>query len=153
MSIEVFDGIFPATQWQRAHDGDLVEAALTHGARNWTWHNTEWGVVFELEFAPLPVRAVSSPVSANRSSASRTGKRPMPSRSAASRSVNVAPGASSSSAIRRMISSAASLDDVLRSSEVLPPVSRAKLSFTLGEYGAPGLSAPHASAFAGLTPG
>lgn len=49
-SIEVFDGAFPATLWQDAHGMFLVEAALTRQARNWWWHQHDWGVVFEVEF-------------------------------------------------------------------------------------------------------
>lgn len=50
LTIEVFDGAFPASQWRRAHERDLVESALTHGARSWQWHHTGWGVVLELLF-------------------------------------------------------------------------------------------------------
>ena len=50
-SIEVFDGAFPATLWQDAHGGFLIEAALTRRGRNWWWHRHAWGVVFEVEFA------------------------------------------------------------------------------------------------------
>lgn len=50
LTIEVFDGVFPASQWRRAHDDDLVEAAVTHGAVYWEWHETRWGVVLELAF-------------------------------------------------------------------------------------------------------
>jgi hypothetical protein len=49
-SIEVFDGAFPATLWQDAHGGFLIEAALTRRGRDWWWHRHEWGVVFEVEF-------------------------------------------------------------------------------------------------------
>jgi hypothetical protein len=49
-SIEVFDGAFPATLWQEAHGGFLIEAALTRQARDWWWHRHDWGVVFEVEF-------------------------------------------------------------------------------------------------------
>ena len=51
MSIEVLNGAFPATRWQDAHDQYLIEAALTHGATNWSWLVRDWGLVFELEFA------------------------------------------------------------------------------------------------------
>jgi hypothetical protein len=49
-SIEVFDGAFPATLWQDAHGGFLVEAVLSGRGRNWWWHRHDWGVVFEVEF-------------------------------------------------------------------------------------------------------
>lgn len=50
MSIEVLNGAFPATRWQDAHGTFLVEAALTHGADNWSWLARDWGVVFEVSF-------------------------------------------------------------------------------------------------------
>jgi hypothetical protein len=50
MSIEVLNGAFPATRWQDAHGSFLVEAALTHGAENWSWLARDWGVVFEVAF-------------------------------------------------------------------------------------------------------
>jgi hypothetical protein len=50
LTIEVFDGAFPASQWRRAHQDDLTEAALTHGVLSWDWHPTPWGVVLELLF-------------------------------------------------------------------------------------------------------
>ena len=51
LTVEVFDaeGV-PASRWQDAHGNDLVEAAITHGARYWEWHETRWGVVLELVF-------------------------------------------------------------------------------------------------------
>ena len=50
MSIEVLNGAFPATRWQDAHDQYLIEAALTHGATNWSWLVRDWGLIFEVEF-------------------------------------------------------------------------------------------------------
>ena len=50
MSIEVFDGAFSAGSWVDAHGDSLAEAALTHGAVDWTWHTTSWGVIFEVAF-------------------------------------------------------------------------------------------------------
>ena len=50
LTIEVFDGAFPASQWRRAHQDDLTEAAVTHGVVSWDWHPTPWGVVLELLF-------------------------------------------------------------------------------------------------------
>jgi hypothetical protein len=51
LSIEVFDGAFPATLWRNAHGESLVEAALTNGAENWEWHEHRWGVVLEIAFS------------------------------------------------------------------------------------------------------
>lgn len=51
LTIEVFDADdLPASAWQRGHGNDLVEAALTHYAVYWEWHETRWGVVLELVF-------------------------------------------------------------------------------------------------------
>lgn len=47
-SIEVLDGAFPAGRWKDAHGAALVEAALSHGARDWDWSEHQWGVVFEV---------------------------------------------------------------------------------------------------------
>jgi hypothetical protein len=50
MSIEVFDGAFSAGLWAEAHGDALVETALYQGARDWEWHTTSWGVIFEIAF-------------------------------------------------------------------------------------------------------
>ena len=50
-SIEVLDGPFSAERWRDAHGRSLFEAAVTHGALDWTWHPTDWGLVLEVEFA------------------------------------------------------------------------------------------------------
>jgi hypothetical protein len=50
LTVEVFDGEVPASGWRRAHEDDLVEAAVTNGASSWDWHTTRWGVVLELLF-------------------------------------------------------------------------------------------------------
>jgi hypothetical protein len=50
LTIEVFDGAFPAAQWRRAHQDALAEAAITNGATTWEWHSTAWGAVLELLF-------------------------------------------------------------------------------------------------------
>lgn len=50
LTIEVLDGEIPASEWRRAYDDDLVEAAITIGAAYWEWHDTRWGVVLELVF-------------------------------------------------------------------------------------------------------
>jgi len=51
MSIEVFDGRFPASSWIESYGDSLVEAAVSTGSLDWSWHRTSWGVVFELAFA------------------------------------------------------------------------------------------------------
>lgn len=50
-SIEVFDGAVPASVWAEAYRDSLIEAALTNGATDWSWHRHTWGVVFEVSFA------------------------------------------------------------------------------------------------------
>jgi hypothetical protein len=49
-SIEVLHGKFSAFQWQHSYDSDLIEAALTNGAIDGTWHADQWGVAFEVCF-------------------------------------------------------------------------------------------------------
>ncbi len=49
-SIEVFDGVTPASAWADAYGDVLSGTALTNGAIDWTWHSHTWGVVFELCF-------------------------------------------------------------------------------------------------------
>ena len=51
LTIEVFDAEYSASTWRRAHESDLTEAAMTHGASEVNWHATHWGVVLELAFA------------------------------------------------------------------------------------------------------
>ena len=50
-SIEVFDGSSSASVWAEAHGDLLMEAALSTGALDWTWHDHGWGVAFEVAFA------------------------------------------------------------------------------------------------------
>ncbi|MCW2533371.1 MAG: hypothetical protein JWP62_2941 [Blastococcus sp.] len=50
LTVEVVDGAFPASEWRRAHENALIEAAVTNGASFWDWHTTRWGVVLELVF-------------------------------------------------------------------------------------------------------
>jgi len=50
LTIEVLDGEVPASEWRRAYEDVLVEAAITQGAAYWEWHSTHWGVVLELVF-------------------------------------------------------------------------------------------------------
>lgn len=49
-SIEVMHGERSASRWQEQHDSALIEAALTNGATDWSWHAHRWGVVFEVQF-------------------------------------------------------------------------------------------------------
>lgn len=49
-SIEVLHGEFSAFQWETAYSSELIEAALTNGARDATWHTGTWGVAFEVCF-------------------------------------------------------------------------------------------------------
>jgi hypothetical protein len=50
LTIEVLDANLPASEWRRAYENVLVEAAITNGALFWEWHDTRWGVVLELVF-------------------------------------------------------------------------------------------------------
>jgi hypothetical protein len=102
-SIEVLHGEFSAFQWQDAYDSELIEAALTNGALDGSWHADRWGVAFEVcfetaaeweAFRSLPVvraalDAVPDPVSGlliyrGRGGSSAAGKprRPRPAPSA-----------------------------------------------------------------------
>jgi hypothetical protein len=49
-SIEVLHGEFSAFRWQEQHDSALIEAALTNGALDGSWHADSWGVIFEVLF-------------------------------------------------------------------------------------------------------
>jgi hypothetical protein len=105
-SIEVLNGEFSASQWESAYRSDLIEAALTNGALDATWHTDVWGVAFEAcfedsgqwqAFRSLPavraaLDAVPDPVNGlliyrGRGGSSATGKprkpRPAPSAAAA----------------------------------------------------------------------
>jgi hypothetical protein len=57
-SIEVLHGPFSADQWRDAHGSALIEAAISHGSRDWSWHSTDWGVVLELSFRDVETWAV-----------------------------------------------------------------------------------------------
>src|SRR3954470_2727947 len=50
LTIEVLDGEVPASEWRRAYDDVLVEAAVTTGAAYWEWHQTPGGVVLGVAF-------------------------------------------------------------------------------------------------------
>src|SRR6204780_5006016 len=49
-SIEVLHGDVSAFGWQAAHDSELIEAALTNGARAAIWPPAPGGVAFEAYF-------------------------------------------------------------------------------------------------------
>ena len=50
-SIEVFDAAeLPARRWKDSYQDELIEAAITHGAIYWEWHEHRYGVVFEVLF-------------------------------------------------------------------------------------------------------
>jgi hypothetical protein len=49
-TIEVLDGQFSADVWSESHREHLVEAAVTHGAKDWRWVRRDWGLVLEVEF-------------------------------------------------------------------------------------------------------
>ena len=49
-SIEVSHGESSAFGWQREYDSALIEAALTNGALDGSWHADRWGVAFEVLF-------------------------------------------------------------------------------------------------------
>src|ERR1700744_1921611 len=50
-SIEVFSGDkLPAAAWRYAYEDELTEAAITHGAVYYEWHDTQYGVILEALF-------------------------------------------------------------------------------------------------------
>jgi hypothetical protein len=57
-SIEVVDAELTADQWRESWSGALIEAAVSHGAQDWDWHRTPWGLVLEVAFADWDVWAV-----------------------------------------------------------------------------------------------
>jgi hypothetical protein len=51
-SVEVFSSDkLPASGWRYAYEDELTEAAITHGAIYYEWHDTQQGVVFEVLFS------------------------------------------------------------------------------------------------------
>jgi hypothetical protein len=51
LSIEVFSGDkLPASAWRYSYEDVLTEAAATSGALYWDWHDSQYGVVFEVCF-------------------------------------------------------------------------------------------------------
>jgi hypothetical protein len=49
-SIEVLNGEFSAYSWRDERASELIEAALTNGAVDASWHSDHWGVAFEARF-------------------------------------------------------------------------------------------------------
>jgi hypothetical protein len=49
-AIEVFHGDFRASRWQDSYSSALIEAAVAHGAADWSWIQHRHGVVFEVCF-------------------------------------------------------------------------------------------------------
>jgi len=50
-SIEVFSGEkLPASGWRYAYEDELTEAAITNGAIYYEWHDSQYGVIFEVLF-------------------------------------------------------------------------------------------------------
>jgi hypothetical protein len=100
-SIEVFDSqIQAALRWQDSYRTQIVEAAITSGAVDWTWVTHRTGIVFEVSFedeakwdsfralpavqaaldaAPDPVYGVIVYRGRGGASGSRQPKRPKPS--------------------------------------------------------------------------
>jgi hypothetical protein len=50
-TIEVFHGEFRASRWQDSYSSSLLEAAIAHGATDWSWIQHRYGVVLEVCFA------------------------------------------------------------------------------------------------------
>jgi hypothetical protein len=50
-TVEVFSGEkLPASGWRYAYEDELTEAAITHGAMYYEWHDSQYGVIFEVLF-------------------------------------------------------------------------------------------------------
>jgi Protein of unknown function (DUF3073) len=50
-TVEVFSGDkLPASGWRYAYEDELTEAAITNGALYYEWHDSEYGVIFEVLF-------------------------------------------------------------------------------------------------------
>jgi hypothetical protein len=49
-SVEVFHGESRASRWQQSYSASLIEAAISHGAADWSWIERPHGVVFEVCF-------------------------------------------------------------------------------------------------------
>ena len=57
-SIEVLHGPHSADVWRDSYGSALVEAAVSHGVRDWAWQRTEWGLVLEVHFADVEAWSV-----------------------------------------------------------------------------------------------
>jgi len=51
LTIEVQHAMSSAYRWRDSWADALLEAALTHGVRDWAWQTPDWGVILELEFS------------------------------------------------------------------------------------------------------
>lgn len=51
LTIEVQHAVSSAYRWRGSWADALLEAALTHGVRDWAWQTPDWGVILELEFS------------------------------------------------------------------------------------------------------
>jgi hypothetical protein len=50
-TVEVFSSDkLPASGWRYAYEDELTEAAITHGALYYEWHDSQFGVIFEVLF-------------------------------------------------------------------------------------------------------
>ncbi|MEU4163859.1 hypothetical protein [Actinoplanes sp. NPDC026670] len=50
-SIEILDGPHSsAARWRDAYQETMVSAAVSFGAKEWSWHVFGWGVLFEIAF-------------------------------------------------------------------------------------------------------
>ena len=50
-SIGASPGTYSARQWKDGYGEALLEAAITHGAKEWAWVFQGWGVLLEIGFA------------------------------------------------------------------------------------------------------
>jgi hypothetical protein len=139
-SIEVFSGDkLPASAWRYAYEDELTEAAITNGALYYEWHDTQYGVVFEVlfpsdeqweAFRALPaVRAaldgVPDPVEGliiyrgrGGAAGSRKPRKPKPAPSAAALELEEP---RTERRIRLVRSRAKAVDELLRQASVEPP--------------------------------
>jgi len=51
LTIEVQHALSSAYRWRDSWADALLEAALTHGVKDWVWQTPDWGVILELEFS------------------------------------------------------------------------------------------------------
>jgi hypothetical protein len=110
-SLEVLDAStdktsrLSAARWRDTHSAALIEAAISHGAKDWYWHQMSWGIVLEIAFeqwdawsvyrnlpavlaaldaAPDPINGVYSYPGRGGSSGARMPRRPIQPRGAGS---------------------------------------------------------------------